>query len=722
MCRFRKKHSDKINRQNLIGANENQSNKNLKGTDGISDSWAGIGLSLTTAWVFRSLIRCTAQVHLLRQTEMYRKTRAPRRGNARLTLYLLFTAVCVYSCRHLVRRHQGKVRSVAVFLQLGQPLHVEYISECLDNVNQARHGSVGIDFDLTVYLSINDNFENPEAAISRLSRNLPKGKVRISHVKDEGFDIFPFLQQLGKQRAEQHDFFLKMHTKSDLLWLERGIESLCGTPRQVISVLQGFESHPTVDIISPMGLTYSAQSSKDGVFPHIRKKYYKNSELASTFDSATVARMKELCSMMDAAACKGFDKYLLAITAGSMFWARNTDTFYKHLPSLLTRADFKSRLAKTYIEDGSYEHAIERLTPSMIRFRGHDIAQIQPAPKPIALFFPQYHAIPENDRHWGKGFTEWTLLNKTGSFAKVPLPYARGGLGYYDLLDFETRARQAQLANKYGIYGFCYYHYRFSVEGAPKDHKVMYRALEKMLLDGEPDLPFMLSWANEPWVRTWTGVEGADGVLIHQEYGEPEEWKAHFEYLLRFFRHPNYIKVRGKPLFAIYRLGHVNEKLEPMVLLWKTLAREYGLKGLHIVESINHFSHDGAKIDVDDLIDSSYHFNVGMAASLDTLPSLSSKSLPQYWGVTNRFDRRPRTGDYNYPMLRTPNEFVMWYEQMIARLGQLPGREVDQGFNFICAWNEWNEQAVLEPDSRWGFQALEGISRVLLKVPLQPIF
>ena len=28
-----------------------------------------------------------------------------------------------------------------------------------------------------------------------------------------------------------------------------------------------------------------------------------------------------------------------------------------------------------------------------------------PAPKVMPLFFPQYHAIPENDRFWGKDFT-----------------------------------------------------------------------------------------------------------------------------------------------------------------------------------------------------------------------------------------------------------------------------------------------------------------------------
>lgn len=112
--------------------------------------------------------------------------------------------------------------------------------------------------------------------------------------------------------------------------------------------------------------------------------------------------------------------------------------------------------------------------------------------KPIAYVFPQFHPIPENDEFWGINFTDWTNVKKVthNNFGLETLR-PTDEVGYYNLLDYRTRARQAKLIRDSGIFGLVYHHYWF---GRP----VMDKALSKILEDGEPNVPFMLSWANEP--------------------------------------------------------------------------------------------------------------------------------------------------------------------------------------------------------------------------------
>jgi len=360
--------------------------------------------------------------------------------------------------------------------------------------------------------------------------------------------------------------------------------------------------------------------------------------------------------------------------------------------------------------------------------------------RPIALYLPQYHPIPENDSWWGEGFTEWTNVSKARPrFSRHFQPHVPADLGFYDLRLPEARQAQADLAREYGIYGFCYYSYWFNGK------RLLSRPFDETLASGQPDFPFCLCWANENWTRIWDGLD--KDILMEQSYSEEDD-RQHIRWLANAFRDKRYIKVGERPLFLVYRARSIPDPVKT-TSIWRDEARKLGFRELYLcrVESFAEEHERPACLGFDASVEfqpdwSSFPtltmpLRRGRMWQYLTRWGLSSKAYQQndvysYKRLAELMRRRDLPPYKRFPCVTpgwdnssrrkrgaiilkgsTPKLYRRWLEATLARFEPYgPG----ENLMFINAWNEWGEGSHLEPDKRWGRAYLEATRSALRNV------
>ena len=345
----------------------------------------------------------------------------------------------------------------------------------------------------------------------------------------------------------------------------------------------------------------------------------------------------------------------------------------------------------------------------------------------IAFYLPQFHPIPENDRWWGKGFTEWrSVVRARALFAGHYQPHIPADLGFYDLRVPETRVEQAALAREHGIGGFCYYHYWFN------GRRLLERPLDEVHRSGSPDFPFCVCWANENWTRRWDGHD--DDILVAQQYSPQADRRLAAD-LAPLFRDRRYIRVHDRPLVIVYRAASLPDP-RGFAERFREQAKRDGIADPFLafiqlpgLPSPGEWGFDAAVefpphgFDVGEVTPPVAFHSPETAVKVwdyvHTAKSAIARRLPDYRlfrGVMTGWDNTPRLPRNGHVFVNAhPANYERWLTAIIAQTQQRspPGERLV----FINAWNEWAEGCHLEPDEAFGKSYLEATRRALASVP-----
>jgi GT2 family glycosyltransferase len=340
----------------------------------------------------------------------------------------------------------------------------------------------------------------------------------------------------------------------------------------------------------------------------------------------------------------------------------------------------------------------------------------------LAFYLPQFHPTPENDLWWGAGFTEWVnVVRAQPSYVGHYQPHLPADLGYYNLRSEDSLRRQAELAARYGVEGFCVYYYNFG------GRQMLSAPLE--IVRANPEIPFRwcLCWANENWTRRWDG--GDAEILLEQSYDDATIGRILADAVDQA-ADPRYLRVGDRPLLLVYRPLQLPDARAFAARCRAAFARA-GFAGVHLVyvesmEAVDHglrpddigfdacveFPPHGRAVSARDAVDiikddwSGYRYDY--ADTVVAFVSRASVPYPRYPAVFPCWDNTPRQ------RLRgtsfdgaSPEAFRCYVEEKIEELRQF--HMGDQRLLFVNAWNEWAEGTHLEPDSGYGHRWLEAL-------------
>ncbi len=354
-----------------------------------------------------------------------------------------------------------------------------------------------------------------------------------------------------------------------------------------------------------------------------------------------------------------------------------------------------------------------------------------------AFIWPSYTG--KEDRSlifWPEGIGEWQSVKKaTPKFEGHLLPRIPQ-LGYKDEAEPETMEEQIELASSHGvnvfIYDWYWYDRRPFLEGCLDDGFLCARNRSKM--------KFYIMWANHDAGYTWDKrLAGGRDVPVWLGAVDRTQFDIVADRIVNnYFSRPEYYKIDGRPVFAIYDIDNlINglggiEQTKDALQSFREKTEKAGHKGLHLqlilwgermhnltgVDGQHLYSSEIAKIlGFDSTTNYQYvHFvnidrdyNEVQAEVLGHWEKFASLGVTYFPHVTIGWDNNPRFNTFRPGILKnnTPENFK-------KALYQAKDFADKTGVNLITvnSWNEWTEMSYLLPDNVYGEGYLDAIKEV----------
>jgi hypothetical protein len=374
------------------------------------------------------------------------------------------------------------------------------------------------------------------------------------------------------------------------------------------------------------------------------------------------------------------------------------------------------------------------------------------APITIAAY---YYACTHPDPRWDKnkypGYTEWDEIKSAKPRFPGHIQPNPPVWGYQNEAKPAVMAQKIAAAADYGVNAFIFDWYYYN------DGPYLEAALDEGYLQATNNarVKFALMWANHDWYDI-QGYSPTNNIkLLYPGKVTPATWDKICDLIItKYFKHPSYWLVDGKPYFSIYEMSQFLdsfgsiENARGALDKFRAKVRAAGLSGLHVNAIVwgepnlpgGKTPPGWQKLCCDLVLDSltSYTWVHHGALNYDTFPvsdyswgrqkylsfwarAKTEYSIPYFPNAMVNWDNSPRAAtnaDWSRPGAHVVNPVVTGntpaaFKQSLEIIKQrLLAAPTQPKVITINAWNEWPEGSCLEPAEKYGY--LEAIKSVFI--------